>query len=159
MAILTEPMKRLVRRQRLAFVATVCRDGTPNVSPKGTVSVWDDEHLVFADIRSPGTVANLAHNAAVEINVVDWLSRKGFRFKGRAAVHASGSEFERGLAFYAAQGMSDAPDRIRAIVLVTVERAAPLTSPGYLRGTSETEMRAQWRRYYESMYEEPGDPD
>ena len=47
---LTDDMKRVVLEQRLGFVATVCSDGTPNVSPKGTTTVWDDRHLVFADI-------------------------------------------------------------------------------------------------------------
>jgi len=49
-------MKRVVEEQRLGFVATVCPDGTPNLSPKGTTAVWDDDHLVFANIRSPGMV-------------------------------------------------------------------------------------------------------
>ena len=52
MGILTDDMKRVVRQQRLAFVATVCADHSPNLSPKGTIAVWDDEHLVFANIRS-----------------------------------------------------------------------------------------------------------
>src|SRR5438445_858811 len=81
-AKLTADMKRVVAEQRLAFVATVCPDGTPNVSPKGTIAVWDDDHLVFADIRSPGTVANICRNPAVELNVVDPFSRKGFPFQG-----------------------------------------------------------------------------
>jgi predicted pyridoxine 5'-phosphate oxidase superfamily flavin-nucleotide-binding protein len=67
MAKLSEEMKRLVERQRLGFVATVCPDGTPSVSPKGTVSILDDEHLIFADIRSPGTVSNLRTNPSVEV--------------------------------------------------------------------------------------------
>lgn len=46
-------MKRVVDRQRLGFVATVSPDGPPNLSPKGTVSVLDDDSLVFADLRSP----------------------------------------------------------------------------------------------------------
>jgi len=29
-------------------VATVRPDGTPNLSPKGTTAVWDDDHLVSA---------------------------------------------------------------------------------------------------------------
>ena len=45
MGILTEDMKRLVSEQRLGFVATVCPDGTPNLSPKGTTAVWDDDHM------------------------------------------------------------------------------------------------------------------
>jgi hypothetical protein len=56
MGILTADMKRVVDEQRLGFVATVCPDGTPNLSPKGTTAVWDDDHLVFANIRSPGSL-------------------------------------------------------------------------------------------------------
>jgi hypothetical protein len=37
----------------LGFDATVCEDGSPNLSPKGTTYVWDDDHLFFADVRSP----------------------------------------------------------------------------------------------------------
>jgi len=51
MGVLDEDMKRMVSRQRLGFVATVCPDGTPNLSPNGTTMVWDDDHLMFADIR------------------------------------------------------------------------------------------------------------
>ncbi len=71
MAILTDDMKRVIREQRLGYVATVCPDGTPNLSPKGTLTTGDDDHLVFADIHSPRTVANLRHNPHVEVNVVD----------------------------------------------------------------------------------------
>ena len=73
---LTADMQRVVDQQRLGFVATVTPDGRPNLSPKGTTVVWDDEHLMFADIASPGTVAN----PHVEVNVVDSILRKGFRF-------------------------------------------------------------------------------
>ena len=81
MGILTNDMMRMVNEQQLGFIATVCPDGTPNLSPKGTTAVWDDEHLVFADVCSPNTIANLRHNPAVEINIVDMLLRKGYRFK------------------------------------------------------------------------------
>ena len=40
MSVLNSEMKRLVERQKLGFVATVCPDGTPNLSPKGTTAVW-----------------------------------------------------------------------------------------------------------------------
>jgi len=104
MGILTPDMKRIVEEQRLGFVATVCPDGTPNLSPKGTTAVWDDDHLVFADIRSPGTIANLRQNAAVEVNVVDPFVRKGYRFKGVAAVVESGALYEQAIAFYKQRG-------------------------------------------------------
>jgi predicted pyridoxine 5'-phosphate oxidase superfamily flavin-nucleotide-binding protein len=138
--ILTEDMRRLVDGE-LGFVATVCPDGTPNLSPKGTTAVWDDDHLVFADLRSPGTVDNLRSNPSVEINVVDQLSRKGYRFRGIAVVHTEGDVFERGVRFYETRGTVRARQRIKGIVIVAVERALPVTSPAYDIGLSEDELR------------------
>jgi uncharacterized protein len=103
MGILTEDMRRVIEAE-LGFIATVCPDGTPNLSPKGTTAVWDDDHLVFADLRSPGTVENLRSNASIEINVVDQLISKGYRFKGTGAVHTEDDVFERGVQFYEARG-------------------------------------------------------
>jgi uncharacterized protein len=145
---LSDEMKELVERQRLGFVATVCPDGTPNLSPKGTLCVLDDEHLIFADIRSPGTVFNLRTNPNVEVNVVDHFVRKGYRFKGTARVVDAGAEFTRHVAFFSDRGMSDAPARIRAVVIVRVDQARPLISPGYDRIPDEASMRAYWLKYY-----------
>jgi predicted pyridoxine 5'-phosphate oxidase superfamily flavin-nucleotide-binding protein len=139
-AILTDDMRRLVDAE-LGFVATVCPDGTPNLSPKGTIAVWDDDHLVFADLHSPGTVENLRTNPSVEVNVVDPLSRRGDRFKGTGTVHTGGDTFERAVAFYESRGTVDARGRIRGIVLVEVERALPVTSPSYDLGYTEAELR------------------
>jgi predicted pyridoxine 5'-phosphate oxidase superfamily flavin-nucleotide-binding protein len=153
MGILTDDMKRVVREQRLGFAATVCPDGTPNVSPKGTTTVWDDTRLVFAHISSPGTVANLRHNPAIEINVVDPIVRKGYRFKGTATVLTVGPLYQEILAFYRGDFAleREIAERIQAIVLVTVERALPLISPAYDSGAREDEIKARWERYWEAL--------
>jgi predicted pyridoxine 5'-phosphate oxidase superfamily flavin-nucleotide-binding protein len=149
MGILNDDMQRVVREQRLGYAATVCPDGTPNLSPKGTTAVWDDDHLVFADIRSPRTVANLKRNPAIEINVVDPVVRKGYRFKGKATVLSEGPQFERIVAFYRERGSINP---IRSVVLVKVERALPLISPAYDGGATEDEVRERWTRYWEALY-------
>jgi uncharacterized protein len=143
MGILTEDMQRVVREQRLGFHATVGPDGTPNLSPKGTTEVWDDEHLWFADICSPQTVANVRRGSWVEVNVVDPFVRKGYRFKGPAAVHGPGSAtFVEGVARMRAAGSALA-DRVAAVVLIEVRHAAPLVSPAYDDGTlTESDVRA-----------------
>jgi predicted pyridoxine 5'-phosphate oxidase superfamily flavin-nucleotide-binding protein len=151
MGILTEDMKRVVREQQLGFVATVCPDGTPNLSPKGTTTVWDDDHLVFADIRSPGTTANLRLNPILEINVVDPIVRKGYRFKGMANVLTEGPLFDEIRMFYE-QRNSNNRNRIRAIILVKVERALPLFSPAYDLGMTEEEVRNKWQQYYDLIH-------
>jgi len=130
----------------LGFVATINADGTPNLSPKGTLSTWDDEHLAFADIASPNTSANLERNAAVEVNVVDPLIRRGYRFAGTAIVHRRGATFERGLEFYERRDTVRARERIRAIVVITVASARPVRSPAYALGATEDQLRSRYRR-------------
>lgn len=151
MATLTEDMKRVIREQRLGYIATVCPDGTPNLSPKGTTTVWDDDHLVFADIRSPGTIANLKQNPSIEINIVDWFTRKGYRFKGIATVIESGSLFDELVSFYEQQGLFDAPRRIQTIVMVKVQQALPLISPAYDGEVTEDQVRTHWEDYYQQI--------
>jgi uncharacterized protein len=130
-------MQRVVTDVSLGFVATVGEDGTPNLSPKGTTAVWNDEHLVFLDICSPGTVANIeSGRAVVEVNVVDQIVRKGYRFKGRATVLRDGARFDEILRWYATERGSNV-SRVQSVVVVAVERAAPLVSPAYDDGTSE----------------------
>jgi uncharacterized protein len=149
MAILTADMKRVIAEQKLGFVATVNADGTPNLSPKGTMQALDDDHIVFADIRSPGTMANIARNPAMEINFVDPFSRKGYRFKGTARVVAKGTpEFRALITRYPASLLSD---RYRAFVVLQVATAAPLISPAYDAGAKEPALRQQYRAYFDSI--------
>lgn len=153
MGILTEDMQRIVREQRLGFVATVRADGTPNLSPKGTTTVWDDDHLIFADICSPGTVANLMRNPAVEVNIVDPITRRGYRFKGQASVVGEGPLFERAMSFFRnTYGLSDAlAQRVEHVVLIKVRQAAPLISPIYDTGATEDDVVRRYAEYYENI--------
>jgi hypothetical protein len=148
MGLISADMKRVVEEQRLGFVATVCPDGTPNLSPKGTTTVWDADHLVFANIRSPGTIANLQQNASVEVNVVDPFVRKGYRFKGVATVLESGPLYDKVIAFYQGRGVSSV---IREVVMVRVQRAQPIDSPAYDLGLTEAEVRARWERHWQAL--------
>ena len=161
MGILTEDMKRVVREQRLGFIATVSPDGSPNLSPKGTMLVWDDDHLAFADIRSPQTIANLKLNPAIEINMVDAMVRKGYRFKGTAEIHDAGPVLEDFIQRYTGDSSKRTGDRtgsrtgvgslIQAAVLVRVAWAAPLVSPGYVGDITESQMRSQWEIYFAGL--------
>ena len=153
MGMLTADMRRVLDEQQLGFVATVCPDGTPNLSPKGTTAAWDDDHIVFADIRSPRTVANLRQNPAVEINVVDVLARKGYRFKGAARILSEGPEFEAALEFYRRRGSTSEKQNI---VLVKVEQAELVTSPSYNQGQSEAQISARWRTYWDELWSRRG---
>ena len=148
MGILTPQMKEAVPRIRLAFVATVSPDGRPNLSAKGSLCVWDDDHLLFADIASPQTMKNLASNPHVEINTVDQIGRRGFRFKGLAEVLREGEIFDFLVNDVHTREGPDVP--VRAVVQVRVLEARPLLSPAYFikRGITETEVREVWMARY-----------
>ncbi len=143
-------VRRVIDQQKLAYVATVSPDGTPNLSPKGTIAVWDDDHLVFADIRSPVTIANLVRNPAIELNIVDPFSRKGYRFKGTAEVVREGELFVKIGAFYKSR-QSKRAAAAQTFVLVKVERIRPLLSPAYDDGSDERSVRDRWISYYASL--------
>ncbi len=153
MTTLTEDMKRVVRQQRLGFIATVSPDNTPNLSPKGTTAVWDDEHLVFGDLASPATMANLRHNPALEINIVDSFARKGYRFKGTASIVSEGELFEQIKEAFVTggRGIQQVAIPASAYVLMQVTSAAPLVSPAYGDGRTEETTRVEWADHWQSV--------
>jgi uncharacterized protein len=151
MPVLTEEMKRVVRTQRLGYVATVTSEGHPNVSPKGSLAVWDDDHLVFADIESPHTIRNLGGNPHVEVNVVDPGVRKGYRFTGTGQVLRAGDQYWKILDRYKSEGADIR--RVRAIVLIEVRAASAVVSPCYFTGLTEDEVRALWTEWHRKASE------
>jgi predicted pyridoxine 5'-phosphate oxidase superfamily flavin-nucleotide-binding protein len=158
--ILTQDMKRLVDEQRLGFFATVCADGSPNLSPKGTIAVWDENHLAFGNIRSPRTLENLRRNPSIDINVVDPFTRQGYRFKGIASILEIGPAYDRAIDFYRARGSK--VSAFKQVVLIEIREAQFIDSPAYDFGMTESEIRDRWERHYEllrSGVRSPSDPE
>jgi len=147
MGILTQEMKDFVNKQRMGFVATVSPDNSPNLSPKGTTVVYSDEQLIFTGIRSEHTISNLEKNPLVDINVVNPIKRKGYRFKGTATILSEGKEFDSILNQYRDLGIKS---EVKAIVLVKVNSAELITSPLYDLGLSEQEIESEWKKRYSS---------
>ena len=97
MAKLNQQMKDFLGQGRLAYVATSSKDGIPNVAPKGSIGVLDDEHLVFADLYSKKTKSNLEENPHVAVAVVNPAAYEGYQFKGTAKKIEAGDPLERAL--------------------------------------------------------------
>lgn len=135
----------LIETWRLGFVATVSADGRPNVSPKGTFVVLDEETIAFGEMRSPNTVANLAHQAEVEVNFVDQLSRAGVRVRGQARIVGRGAEFDALSPQFLTNWGQDFLDMFNAIIVIPCTEVKPLRSPLYETGCVESDVRAQWK--------------
>jgi uncharacterized protein len=140
---LTADMRAIIEAAHLCFAATVSPEGMPNVSPKGTIRAWDDQHLFFLDLASPGTRANLQARPWMELNVVEQLSRRGYRFFGPVTLHVGDAVFED--AVRRVQGDAKTSFPVASVVLLNLERVAPLVSPGYWQVPDEPAMRALWR--------------
>lgn len=148
--IITEQMKSIAKNHSVGIVGTVNADGTPNVSPKGTMVVLDDNTIIFGEIASPGTLANILDRPAMEINFIDVLARRCFRAKGEAeALPASSDSFNvlrphfdrwRALA-----------ERIRHIIRLRVLKASVVVTPAYALGQSEAELKAHWKSHFTNL--------
>lgn len=148
MSEITDEIKNFLDLQKLGYVATVSSDGTPNLSPKGTIIGWSKNQLAFADIRSPDTVKNLKTNPNVEINVIDPLLRKGFLFKGIAKIIKDTSLYDDILKHYRNNGIKSPID---SIVLVDVVDVSKVTSPLYDLGVSEEEIKSNWKKHFDGL--------
>jgi predicted pyridoxine 5'-phosphate oxidase superfamily flavin-nucleotide-binding protein len=147
MTVIDDDMRAIIARSGIGYAATVTPDGSPNLSPKGSLAVWDETSLYFADIASPQTIANLRENPRIEVNFVDVIGRRGYRFKGTAEVHEDGPVFEKAKEVLASTHGPQYP--CNHAVLIHVESIAPLLSPAYVFNESppsEDEMRAIWMR-------------
>ena len=125
MAKLTQQMKDLIAAQQ-CYVATVCADGTPNVGPKRSTRVLDDEHLVFSEITGKQTWANVSRGSKVAIAVADREKRVGYRFVGSAELITSGPVYDQAVEMMKKAGMN-AP--LKALVKVAVEKIFNLGPP------------------------------
>ncbi len=79
---------------KLAWVATASSQGSPNVTPKGSLRLLDPQHVLFADLFSRKTRQNLLENKQIAVTVVDTSSGKGYQLKGTAELLDSGPLFE-----------------------------------------------------------------
>ena len=149
MGIITGDMRGIIDSAMLAFAATVDEDGSPSLSPKSSLVVYDDDHLCFANMASPHTVANLKRNPAIEINVVDVFLRRGYRFKGTATLKPPGNqEFDFVAEPFWTENGRHFP--IAEIVKIRVTRALPILSPAYnfIDGITEEALRTAYMRKY-----------
>ncbi len=140
-----------VARYPLCFVASLDEDGSPNLSPKGTVRVWDADHLVFADVASPQTVSNVRRDDRVHVNVVDHFARRGWRFAGRARITADPAVLDAIRSEYPGEAYP-----FEQAVLVRVEDARELVSPSYALGKTEDELRREYRELADTPSVAPG---
>lgn len=124
MAKLTQEMKDMIATQQ-CFCGTVSKDGIPNVAPKRSTRVFDDETLIFNEGTGGTTYRNLLDGSKVSIAVVNREVLDGYRFVGSAEVLESGDIYDKAAELSLKHGMP----KPKAVVLVKIEEIHSL-KPG-----------------------------
>ena len=116
MAKIDKKIQELVNSQ-LCYVATASMKGEPNVAPKKSIRVFDENTLFFAEWGGHQTFSNLEKNPRVAVCVVSMDQKEAYKLVGRATVERSGPRFEEARQYREAKGKK-VP---LAAVIITVE--------------------------------------
>ena len=148
--MISAQVQKSANRSVLCWLATVDADGQPNVSPKEIFSVFDEEHLVIANIASPASVRNIEMNGRVCVSFVDIFVQKGFKILGNARnVTREDSEYGRWVAPLEKKAGPRFP--IRSVLVVQAVAVEPIIAPSYrlypLYTTEQSQVQTALRTY------------
>jgi predicted pyridoxine 5'-phosphate oxidase superfamily flavin-nucleotide-binding protein len=128
MAKLTQEMKDMIASQQ-CFHATVSKDGVPNVAPKRSTRVLNEETLIFSEGTGGATYQNILDGSKDSVAVVDRETVDGYRFVGTPEVQSSGELYEQAAAMSEKAGMR----KPLAVILVHINEIHSL-KPGPAAG-------------------------
>jgi len=144
MNLLSEDVLSATQNSVLCWLATVDATGQPNVSPKEIYAIFDDRHMVVANIASPTTAKNIEATGKVCLTFVDILVQKGFKVIGAAEnVRAGNPAF----ATWAAPLLNMVGQRfpISSVIVVTAMAIEPVIAPSYRFYPAQTTEADQMR--------------
>ncbi|MCC6179697.1 MAG: pyridoxamine 5'-phosphate oxidase family protein [Chloroflexi bacterium] len=106
------------------LVATASRDGQPNLSFKGSLMVWDHEHMAFWERAHGETLAHLRENPRIAAVYRNRAAGKTWRFWGTVELCDDGS-LRQEVMDRTIQGELDRdPERKGIAVIIRVDRVS-----------------------------------
>jgi predicted pyridoxine 5'-phosphate oxidase superfamily flavin-nucleotide-binding protein len=129
-------------RSVLCWLATVDQVGQPSVSPKEIFAVFDNNHLVIANIASPTSARNIEINPLVCVSFIDVFVQKGFKVTGTARnIEKQDPQFSLWSAPLVAKAGPRFP--IHSVFLVQAVAVEPILAPSYRLYPTETDETSQ----------------
>ncbi|MGE0281016.1 MAG: pyridoxamine 5'-phosphate oxidase family protein [Rhizobiaceae bacterium] len=123
MNTLDDTMKSFLATQ-LPIQATVSKDGLPDIGPKRSLRVYDDNTLIYNENTGGQTLQNIRDGSKMAIAVINREALDGYRFVGRPEIHEEGLPLENALAFAEKAGMKPP----KCAVLIHIEEIYTLKS-------------------------------
>ena len=109
------------------LLGTVSKKGEPQISPKGSMMVYDKETLAYWERARRSALENVGDNPNVVIFYRNPVKRINWRIQGIAAIHESGEVRDRILSLTPQAEIDRDPDLAGVAVLVKVERITELS--------------------------------
>ncbi len=109
------------------LVGTATKDGQPQISPKGSVMVFDDETLAYWERAKRSGLANLEENPKVVVYYSHPVKRIRWRFYGEASIHESGPIREDVMSRTVQAELDRDPERQGVAVLIRVDQVGELS--------------------------------
>jgi predicted pyridoxine 5'-phosphate oxidase superfamily flavin-nucleotide-binding protein len=108
------------------IVGTAGADGTPDLAHKGSVMVWDEDHIAFWERAHGTTLSNMQANPKVTLLYWNPAERKLWKFFGSAELHASGALRDAVMARTIQLELDRDPDRKGVAAVVRVDKVVEL---------------------------------
>ncbi|EGI77412.1 pyridoxamine 5'-phosphate oxidase family protein [Hylemonella gracilis] len=140
--LLGPDIQAMAQRSVLCWLATVDASGQPNVSPKEIFAVLDSEHIVVANIASPGSARNIRANAKVCLSFIDVFAQKGYKVLG-LATEAQPSDADYARWADPLRAMAGERFPIHSVFVVRATKVEPIVAPSYRLYPLETSEAMQ----------------
>jgi len=109
------------------LLGTASKDGQPQISPKGSVMVYDDETLAYWERARRSGLENVKDNPNVVVYYNNQDKRVRWRFYGKATVHESGSIRDEVMSRTIQAELDRDPERLGVAVLIRVDQVGELS--------------------------------
>ncbi|MGE3267216.1 MAG: pyridoxamine 5'-phosphate oxidase family protein [Chloroflexota bacterium] len=106
------------------LVASASKDGAPNLAFKGSVMVWDKDHLAFWERAHGETLAHLTENPKIALIYRNKEAGKAWRFWGECTLLRDGEVREGIMARTFQPELDRDPERKGVAVLIRVDKVS-----------------------------------
>ena len=128
MSILTQEMKEMIAGHQ-CFIGTVNKDGIPNVAPKRSTRVLNDETLIFNEGTGGATFENIVNGSKVSVALVNREIPDGYRFLCDAELQSEGAIYEQAKEISLKNGMR-APKAVTLLHITEIHALKPGPTAG-----------------------------
>lgn len=90
--VMKERVNNAFKDQKTCLLATASKDGMPSISFRGSMFVWDDDHLAYWERSRLSGAEHIEENPNVVVFYFDMTIRPplGWRFIGQATIYKEG---------------------------------------------------------------------